>query len=110
MTRVWTPHQIKAALADRGYTLAAVDKIGDSDGPFYEGAARKAIRGLHFRAAAVIASLLEQPFAEIFPGMYLSARAGRPAIDRSALTDQSHKSSGESRQSRSGAVDSARAA
>ncbi|WP_084798532.1 helix-turn-helix domain-containing protein [Pleomorphomonas koreensis] len=110
MTRVWTPHQIKAALADRGYTLAAVDKLGDQEGPFYEGAARKAIRGLHFRAAAVIAGLLEQPFAEIFPGMYLSARANRPAIDRSALSDPSHKSSGESRQTRTSAVDRVRAA
>lgn len=110
MTRVWTPHQIKAALADRGYTLAAVDKIGDEEGSFYEGAARKAIRGLHYRAAAVIADLLDQPFAEIFPGMYLSARAGRPDPVKSALTDPSHKTRGESRQTRTPVVDSARAA
>lgn len=111
MSKVWTSPDIKAELAKKGYTLAAVDRLGDGqEPPLYSGAARQALRGLNYRAAVVIARILGEPMHELYPGMYLTARAGRPEPDRSALTDASHKTAGESRQSRTTAVDSVRAA
>lgn len=111
MSKVWTPPDIKAELAKKGYTLAAIDRLGDGqEPPLYSGAARQALRGLNFRAAVVISQILDVPMHELYPGAYLTARANRPGTGPSALTDPSHKTTSESRQSRSPAVDSARAA
>jgi lambda repressor-like predicted transcriptional regulator len=110
MSQAWTPPDIKAALTKQGWTLAAIDRQGDEQGPFYNGAARQSLRGGNYRAARVISMILGVPMLELFPGMYLTARPGRPEPVRSGLMDSSHKTVGESRQSRTTAVDSARAA
>ena len=110
MSQWWTPPDIKAALTKRGWTLAAIDRQGDEQGPFYNGAARQSLRGGNYRAAVVISKILDVAMHELFPGMYLTARPGRPEPVRSGLTDSSHKSARESRQSSATAADSVRAA
>lgn len=110
MSQTWTPPDIKAALEKRGWKLAHIDRQGDERGPFYNGAARQSLRGGNYRAAVAIAQILDVPMHELFPGMYLTARPGRPEPVRSGLKDASHKTTGESRQSRATGVDSARAA
>lgn len=110
MSQAWTPPDIKAALTKQGWTLAAIDRQGDEHGPFYNGAARQSLRGGNYRAARVISKILDVPMLELFPGMYLTARPGRPEPVRSGLKDSSHKSGVDARQSHASSVDSARAA
>jgi lambda repressor-like predicted transcriptional regulator len=83
MSRPWTAPYIRAALTDAGWTLAAIDRRGDEQGPFYDGAARQSLRGGNYRAAAAISKILGVPMRELFPGMYLTARPGRPDPVRS---------------------------
>lgn len=83
MSRPWTAPYIRAALTDAGWTLAAIDRRGDEQGPFYDGAARQSLRGGNYRAAVAISKILAVPMRELFPGMYLTARPGRPDPVRS---------------------------
>jgi lambda repressor-like predicted transcriptional regulator len=82
MSRPWTAPYIRAALTDAGWTLAAIDRRGEQ-GPFYDGAARQSLRGGNYRAAVAISKILAVPMRELFPGMYLTARPGRPDPVRS---------------------------
>lgn len=108
--QAWTPPDIKAALAKKGWTLAAIDRLGDEEGPFYNGAARQSLRGGNYRAAVVIARILDVQMNDLFPAMYLTARPGRPEPVRSGQVQSSHKSAGGARQSRGRAPDTARVA
>ena len=100
----WTPPDIKAALAKKGWTLAAIDR----DAGYYTGAARQALRGNCYKAAARISEILDVPMHELFPGMYIVSKAGRPEPHRQG--GSSHKATREASQNGATRPDSARVA
>lgn len=63
----WDRHAIKAELARRGFTYAAVEaKFG-----LHAGACRTGVRGANRKGAEAIAKVLDLPFRELFPDVYL---------------------------------------
>jgi len=68
--KVWDRFAIKAALGRKGLTLTGVAEEAGLD----PAACRKGLSGMSRPGAQAVADALEEPFSELFPGLYLNRR------------------------------------